>query len=63
MVEILNRASVKILHHVEVTCVAPVFDLNLGLSALLHSIHEHASKVFTLSGEDGFVSVDGFLFN
>ena len=50
MVEVLNRAGVQVLHHVEVTGIAPVLDLNLGLGAFFHSVHEHASEVFALGG-------------
>ena len=63
MVEVLDAAGVEVLHHIQVTCVRPVLDLNLCLRTLLHAIHEHSAEVLALRCEDGLVSVDRLLLN
>ena len=59
MVEVEDRASVKVLHHVSIAVIGPVLYLNLALGRLFHAIHEHASEVLTLGCQNRFVAVDG----
>ena len=63
VVKVLDATGVQVLHHVQITRVGPVLDLDLRLSALLHAVHEHTAEVLALRSEDGLVSIDRLLFD
>ena len=63
VVKVLDATGVQVLHHVQITRVGPVLDLDLRLSALLHAVHEHTAEVLALRSEDGLVSVDRLLLD